>query len=298
MQFSYHCIECMLRMQLSRIRTETDHEKKRACALESLSVFTGAPAGVAAPFLVPQLDDIFRAYFGGGADPHLALKQHSNALIAEKLPAVRARVLAAEDPLRAALLCSRAGNYIDFSVIGDRIDHGYLDRLLEEAVHQPLNETEYRNFRRDLEIYGSLLLITDNAGEIVLDRLLLEVLRMTFPRLEMTVCVRGGPSLNDALRADAEAAGIPEFARIIDNGSRIGGMELEYLGETARRALDAAPLILTKGQANLETLLGCGKNIYYLFLCKCSRFVEMFGVPAMTGMFLNEQRLRLADPLA
>ena len=107
----------------------------------------------------------------------------------------------------------------------------------------------------------------------------------------------GGPALNDALREDAEAAGIPALARVVDNGSCIGGMELGSLSAESREALDGASVILAKGQANLETMLGCGYNVYYLFLCKCARFTEMFGVPAMTGMFLNDRRARVDDPL-
>ena len=298
MQFSYHCVECLLNMQFSRIRKETDMGKKLSCAQESLAILAGAPKGVAAPYTVPALDDTFRAHFGGSFDPHYSFKQQANRLMLERLPAVRAAVQAAADPLQAALLCSRAGNYIDFSVIGDHIDEDYLDRLLTEAASQPLDPAEYKTFCAELSAADSLLFITDNAGEIVLDRLLLEELHKRFPHLALTVCVRGGPALNDALREDAEAAGIPALARVIDNGSRIGGMEPDYLGAEAHEALESAPVILAKGQANLETLLGCGRNIYYLFLCKCSRFTQMFAVPAMTGMFLNERRLRLADPNA
>ena len=56
MQFSYHCVECLLNMQFSRIRKETDMGKKLSCAQESLAILAGAPKGVAAPYTVPALD--------------------------------------------------------------------------------------------------------------------------------------------------------------------------------------------------------------------------------------------------
>jgi len=232
------------------------------------------------------------------SDPQQLLKQRSNAILLERLPRLREAVNAAEDPLLAALQFSRIGNYIDFAAFGNDVDFGKLDALLDSAQTFPVDSAEYACFRNDLENARSFLLICDNAGEIVLDRLVLEVLSREYPALSLTACVRGAPALNDALREDAEAAGLAAFARIIDNGSAIPGMEFDHLGNDARAALDTADVILAKGQANLETMLGCGKNIYYLFLCKCIRFTQMFRVPAMTGMLVNDRRVGPIDILA
>ena len=51
-----------------------------------------------------------------------------------------------------------------------------------------------------------------------------------------------------------------------------------------------ADVILAKGMANVETMLGCGYNIYYAFLVKCQRFVNLFGNPLMTPMLVGEQK--------
>jgi uncharacterized protein with ATP-grasp and redox domains len=76
---------------------------------------------------------------------------------------------------------------------------------------------------------------------------------------------------------------------VIDNGTRIPGSELELMGQEAKNAFETADVILAKGMANVETLYGCGLNIYYAFLVKCQRFVELFGKPLMTPMFVREQ---------
>jgi len=47
-------------------------------------------------------------------------------------------------------------------------------------------------------------------------------------------------------------------------------------------------VIISKGQANIECLGGCGLNIYYLLLCKCAHFSNIFSVERYTGMFINE----------
>lgn len=50
----------------------------------------------------------------------------------------------------------------------------------------------------------------------------------------------------------------------------------------------AADVILSKGQGNFETLRKCGKNIYYLFLCKCDMFARQFGVDKFAAILMHD----------
>jgi uncharacterized protein with ATP-grasp and redox domains len=108
-----------------------------------------------------------------------------------------------------------------------------------------------------------------------------------YPHLEITFCVRGGPALNDATREDAAAVGIT--FPVIDNGSTIAGTQLNMLGKEAKEAFEAADVILAKGMGNNETLYPCGYNVYYAFLVKCQRFVNIFGKPMFTPIFTPER---------
>ena len=86
-----------------------------------------------------------------------------------------------------------------------------------------------------------------------------------------------------------EADGVT-LAEPVDTAIRCGYEEkLNELGTEAKQALDEADVILAKGMANVETMLGCGYNIYYAFLVKCQRFVNLFGKPLMTPMLVGEQ---------
>jgi uncharacterized protein with ATP-grasp and redox domains len=75
---------------------------------------------------------------------------------------------------------------------------------------------------------------------------------------------------------------------VIDNGSCIAGTVPQLLGPEAKQALETADVILSKGQANVESLLGCGKNVFYAFLVKCPRFMELFQKPKLTPMLVHE----------
>ena len=41
---------------------------------------------------------------------------------------------------------------------------------------------------------------------------------------------------------------------------------------------------------NYEKILD--KNIYYIFMCKCQMFADRFGVPKLSGMLLNDLRMK------
>ena len=158
--------------------------------------------------------------------------------------------------------------------------------MLEKARDIQVDRKTYERLCADLEKGRKLLYLTDNAGEIGFDRIFAEQLQKKYPHLEITFCVRGGNAANDATRADAAAVGLP--FRLIDNGNLVAGTVPEMLSMDAKQAMEAADVILSKGMGNVETLLGCGKNIYYAFLVKCQRFVNLMEKPLMTPMLLRE----------
>ena len=77
---------------------------------------------------------------------------------------------------------------------------------------------------------------------------------------------------------------------VIDSGVALSGMELTQIGAEAKAALESADVILSKGQANVESLFGSGYNIYFAFLVKCQRFIDLFEKEKFTPMFLGERR--------
>ena len=128
-----------------------------------------------------------------------------------------------------------------------------------------------------------ILYLTDNAGEIVFDRLLIEQLEPA----QVTVAVRGRPIINDATLADARAVGLHELVEIIDNGSDAPGTLLDDCSQEFKRRFRAADLIIAKGQGNYETLSQERRNIYFLFKAKCSVIAEHAGVALGTHVLLR-----------
>ena len=77
---------------------------------------------------------------------------------------------------------------------------------------------------------------------------------------------------------------------MIDNGNHICGTQLELCSQECRDALRNADVVLAKGMANVETLIGCGHNIYYAFMVKCPRFENLFRKPLYTPLLVKERK--------
>ena len=140
-------------------------------------------------------------------------------------------------------------------------------------------------------ILHAILYLTDNAGEIVFDRLLIEQL----PAGKVVVAVRGAPVLNDAVRADAETADLPDVAPVVDNGSDAPGTILDDCSAEFRGRYAAADLVIAKGQGNYETLAEEDKNLYFLFTVKCPLVAGRVGEP-VGRLVARRQRRILEEP--
>ncbi len=209
-----------------------------------------------------------------GVDPYSAVKREYNRIAADLLPDLRGRAASCADPLEGAARAAIAGNVIDFGIY-DSID---LDRSLDDAFRLPLSAAALRDLRAATEEAESVLFLCDNAGEIAFDRILLEHLRDRGKRV--TAVVKGSPVINDATLDDAREAGLFASAEVIDNGSDGIGTLLESCGQGFRERYEAADLIISKGQANFETLAPEeDPRIFFLFKIKCPVVAEFLGRP-------------------
>ena len=227
------------------------------------------------PYLVWQFNRLHEELFGKGAD-YRDLKKAYNDLVLSMEDALVREIEAADDPLAKAFVMARIGNYIDFGAM-NHVDEGTFLRLFEDTEMREADKEVYASFLAECAKARNFLLICDNCGEIVLDRLFIRELKKRFPRLTVSAMVRGGEVLNDATGEDASYVGLDREAAY--------GM----LPEAAREVLDEAAVVLAKGQGNYESMSGQGRHVFYAFLCKCDLFTGRFRVPRLTGVFVEEK---------
>lgn len=279
------CMLCHFRRNVETARSLGDEETATAFAKALMGLYLSMPEGTNTPAVGPGTNELFQRFYGLEPDRFRQEKLDSNRFVMARLDKIRETAEAAPDPVLAGLQLAILGNYIDFSALQGEVSFEKLDKMLESALEMEL--PEYERLCRDLAKAKKLLYLTDNAGEIGFDRIFAEQIHKAYPELQITFCVRGGPAQNDATREDAEAVGIP--FPVIDNGNCIAGTHIPELSEEAKIAMDEADVILSKGQGNAETLLGCGYNIYYAFLIKCPRFIQRYGKPKLTPMLVKER---------
>lgn len=283
------CLDCILEKFMNKVPKGIGSAAVMKYKLGVLKIIATEGENLTAPEIVASITD-FKAKMFGEIDDFYEVKTKFNALMLQKEAAMEKTIESSSDRFKAALKTAMLGNYIDFGAMNS-VSEEKLDELLRSVEDIELDETEYQNLCRELEVSKSMVLCTDNCGEIVADKLLVRQIQKQFPNVSVTVIVRGAPTLNDATLDDARQVGICDIARVIGNGTSIAGTVIDRLDNEAKAVFDSADVIIAKGQGNFETLGHCNRNVYYLFLCKCNHFAEMFNKPRFTGMFLNDRRM-------
>jgi len=214
MKTFFDCLPCFLKQTLDACRMATDdvsvHERVLRKVLHRASQwsFERSP-----PEMGREIHRIIREETGD-PDPYREAKSRFNQFALNLLPELSKRVAESEDAFEAALRLAIAGNIIDFAA-SDGLGEELVLETIEDALTRPLAVDHTGDLRAAIEKAASILYIGDNAGEIVLDRLLLE--RM--PRAKVTFAVRGSPVINDATIEDAETVGLGELVSVVDNGA-------------------------------------------------------------------------------
>ena len=283
------CIRCFVDRQEERI-SKTENEALQAFYMKEVCrIVAQAGEEDSVPVLVERINRVYREHVGA-LDDYTEIKREYNELMLSVEKRMEEKVRAKKDPLQAAMLYARAANYIDFGAF-NHVNHETLFELLDQAAGQELAPGAYSEFLAELETAKSLVYVTDNCGEVVMDKIVMKLLKEMYPQLRITALIRGMQALNDVTKEDAGQVDLYSVAEVVTNGCGVTGTPIAYISEEARALLEDADVIVAKGQGNFETMNGCGLNVYYSFFCKCDWFQKRFGLPRNTGVFIREKGL-------
>ncbi len=288
-RWNSECAACLIRKYLTDYPEHTPEEKRLEYMNRLFSIITAARPEEGSPVITELIVNLQEEMFGYSAD-YTNIKRQFNQLMLEQEASVSAEITAAGDPVKKAVQYVMAGNYIDFGAL-DHVGKDQLFELLSAANDQEIEEKIYQELYHDLGSASRLAYLTDNCGEIVLDKLLIQAIRSQFPGIRIDVIVRGKPTVNDATIEDALQIGLTSLpgVSVTGNGTAIPGTFIPKLSGEARHIVEHADLLISKGQGNFETLRGCGLNIYYIFLCKCRLFTSRFHKKQYEGILTNEK---------
>ncbi len=276
MKTHINCIPCILRQSIELVQISVEDRQKQAEVINKVLSFLTTVDYTTPPPVIGQ--EVFQIIYQitGNVDPYSELKRKNNQLGLTLYDELLRLVYKNPEPVLMAAKLAVAGNVIDFRRNTSEIDLYQIIHNIEQ-LHFEINH--FDQFIDDLKRSRSVLYIADNAGEIVFDRLFIEILQRYYPEigLRFTVAVRGAPVLNDATREDAEMVGLDKIAQVVDNGNNAPATVLNKVSDEMRRAYEEADLIIAKGMGNYETLDEEDRLIYYLLRVKCSQVGQIIG---------------------
>jgi uncharacterized protein with ATP-grasp and redox domains len=276
MKFTPECYPCIVRqaataVKLAGVDTETQyHALNKVLHSLASSDHQLSPSDVAG-----ETNRIIREVTGVD-DFYLQKKKASHELAMSYLDQLRSLVSQGPDPLVQALKVGAAGNIIDVV----HVEEYDLWEEVTTTVQGQLLGGGLPAFKDKLNSASFILYLADNVGETVFDRVLIETLA-----LPVIYSVKSGPILNDATREDAIAAGIDQVAEIVENGTRSPGTVLSQASAEFLELIDKAELVLSKGQANYETLDDQGEKIFFLMRVKCPLLSQAVNAPVGSLLF-------------
>lgn len=203
----------------------------------------------------------------GNEDPYLEIKRQENSAALARLPQLKERIGKASNPLKEAVYYAIAGNLIDYGAPTDLdADALFANRQQRELAID--HREVFLNRVNELGAGAKVLYLADNCGEIVYDSLVIELLYDA--GLQIVVAVKERAIINDALKEDAQAAGLDQFARIISNGIVCPGTVLDMCSLEFKKEFETADIVISKGQGNFETLSENEKDIFFFLTIKCA----------------------------
>ncbi len=222
-------------------------------------------------------------------DPYKILKEEYNQLVLENYEEIKKLIEDAVDPLFQAIIVSAIGNTIDFASQHE-ID---LIADIKNYDQENLVINDYSAFKKSLRNAESLLIIGDNAGEIVFDKLLIVIIKNFYPNLDIIYSVRESPIINDATMVDAKFVGLTDLANVIESSATPGVDIYSSPDEFKKYFFQKGTVILSKGQGNFESLYDIelsSKEIYYLMKVKCNLMERIFG--AKIGDLIFKKKIK------
>lgn len=206
-------------------------------------------------------------------DPFADLKAQGNAESVRVCRNVQKNLLTFQDYVLASVI----GNTFDYGVMGHIVTDNFPDFFdLEFTRGLVIDDTV-----RIAPLCSRVVYLSDNCGEIVFDRLLIQFLKSRGSHV--TLAVKSRPLLNDATLQDAYMLGLDRIVDLLTtNGPDAEiGISLERVPDDLADALTRCTLIIAKGMANFESLseLKGLPPVAYLMAAKCRPIADEVGVP-------------------
>jgi uncharacterized protein with ATP-grasp and redox domains len=277
MEICLDCLPCSLRQVLEASRLATDRAEIQAKIMkETAKLILDYERFRYSPEIGRAMHQIVKKHTGV-LDPYKDIKSENIRNALEIYPSLKHFLFKKTERLYWALKIAATGNIIDSAIYND-INIG---ECVVKELEKEFTICDVKRLEDELKRASSLLIIGDNAGETIFDRVLIE----DFLYLDITYAVRSEPIINDATIEDACASGLDHCARLISTGCNAPGLILDECSEQFLSILDNVDIVISKGQGNYETLSEQKRGMFFLLKAKCPVISENLGVSVNDYVF-------------
>jgi uncharacterized protein with ATP-grasp and redox domains len=284
------CIPCIMKMSLGiayLVMQDKGQVEKFLNHILKLKYFRGEDWEVTSPEVIKQVW-LRLLEVSGKADPMKEIKREQNRKALEIYPVAKKTVWGSHDPLFETIKLAIAGNSIDAMV---NVEGEAPDKILKRWDKLEIDAGNLNHFKERLKKARKLVYLGDNCGEIVFDKLLMEVLRKLYP-LEIIFVTRTLPIMNDITFQDALSIGIEEVAQMMENGTSepLPGTFLEKISRELRAEIESSDLVISKGGGNYDSLTEENElkgKISFLLTAKCHPYCSIHQVTLSAPIIYN-----------
>ncbi|GAB4437915.1 MAG: ARMT1-like domain-containing protein [bacterium] len=236
-----------------------------------------SPAKIATPI------HNFIRQFLGVTDPFADVKRLSNDKMLSLYDSFKGIIAKSKEPLKMAAIFAIIGNLIDYSLFEDI----NLETIEEKVKSFKPAIFDFEEFSEYVSKSERVLYITDNAGEIVFDKLLIEELFRL--KKKVIIVAKEKPILNDATVEDANYVSLSKLGKVFGTGNSDVGTIYPSQNDLLNKAFRTANMIISKGQANFETLIDTKGPLFFLFVVKCKAVADYLKVEEGAPLLLKRR---------
>jgi uncharacterized protein with ATP-grasp and redox domains len=235
----------------------------------ALTPMKGGRWDLTAPDLVEEVWSVL-CEFAGNNDPLKDIKADQNRKALELAPYVRKAIEQSDKPFLEAVKFAITGNQLDVML---DTKTGLKKEAAPDAAISNESINNANDLKKRLQETQKVIYFTDNSGEVIFDRILMEQIK-AISSAELILVARSLPILNDVTASEARSLGLGDVAKIMENGIRepLAGTKLSKTSKEIQDLVREANVIIAKGVGNLDTMTEeesfRGKT-FFLFHGKC-----------------------------
>lgn len=270
MEIQLDCLPCFMRQVLDASRMATDKlDIQKAIIIDTAKLIQNYEEYRYSPSVGREMHSIVKRHTGV-SDPYRQVKDRNIKAALGIYPTLKQYLFNKKDRLYWALKIAATGNIIDSAIYHD-ID---VESRVEKELGKEFAVCHTDRFEKLLKNCKTLLVIGDNAGETVFDRVLIEELLY----LNIIYAVRSEPIINDATAEDVYASDFNRGIKVISSGCNAPGTIIEECSGEFLEIYNNADIVISKGQGNYETLSEQKREIFFLLKAKCPIVADRLGV--------------------